>query len=224
MLVRRRGASPRPLWTHRLVYVYRVWRETRYASFDIATEQRRPPVDTWWPVLLPYLVVPILAHTIPLPETKILLLLLAISSALEAMHTLLHPSCRRPLFYRPFAAPSLTAFWSTHWQAAAASPFRSLAYRPGSRIGGRWLGVLLVFNLSGMWHAWASAAIGGAEVALRVWVIFIAMGVGCVLDRRIWGSRQSMMRRLASWVYALALGGWAWRALEQHQRLTLFHV
>lgn len=176
-------------------YVWLALIETRYLSFDIAVKQpgrREDGASRPW-AIVPVLAIPAAVYLLPSPETKSLLVLLVIQLGLESMHSILHRSCPNPLFWRPFAAPTITDFWRTHWHGSADPFLRTLAYEPASklvlRLGGsksaaKACGVLAVFNLSGIWHAWATAALSYTPwtTGLQVWSWFMGMGVCIILE------------------------------------------
>ncbi|KAF2719455.1 hypothetical protein K431DRAFT_347962 [Polychaeton citri CBS 116435] len=222
--------APMETTTDKVTYLYLLTTEMRYHSFDTAAHQNRPPLSAraglLWAVL-PFLILTPLAYVSPAPEAKIPLILLVIQQALEGAHTLLHRSCPDPLFYKPFAAPSLTAFWSTHWHSCAAPFFRSLAYEPGKKVGGRWFGVLLTFALSGAWHGWASAALAeeGYEwvLGLQVCGVFVWMGVGCLIERALFYEKRGWWISTLQWLFAWVSVAWAagrcWETVECHGRI-----
>ena len=204
----------------RLKYVWLLLTETRYSAFNIAVQQRERAKETSpvWTFLSP-LAVPMLVFIFPSPETKSLMALLIIQGGLESLHALLHPLCPNYVFWQPFAATSLTSFWRTHWHAGAESFLRSLGYTPAralaSRLGlsdtlSRALGVISAFNVTGIWHGWATAALATRPwmVGLRVWALFVGMGFGIVAEAampKTW--RGSLPHRVFVWIFVIFVSG-----------------
>ncbi|TKA63493.1 hypothetical protein B0A55_09872 [Friedmanniomyces simplex] len=141
--------QPAPMRTYRdlTAYAWLLLTEMRYRSFDIAVKQKGRPDNasantasdrkqrllwTGGPIIL----LPTLAILLPSPATKCAVLLMVIQYGLEGVHTLLHPYCPEPVFYRPFAAGSLSEFWSTNWHAGASPFLQSLAYKPARKATG----------------------------------------------------------------------------------------
>ncbi|KAK5109989.1 hypothetical protein LTR62_006356 [Meristemomyces frigidus] len=227
------GRTPAPMnttWDH-TVYVWYLLTEMRYHSFSthIAQKNRQnlhnQPLSAklLW-TLGPLILLPYLAYAYPSSAIlKAATLLLIIQHALEILHTLLHPRCPEPEFYLPFSAATLSDFWSTHWQGAAAPFLQSLAYRPVLHLtGSRAYAVLATFCLTGVWHAWAAAPavtrpwLLGAEV----WVLFMGFGVGCLGEKWFWGSRQGgFVQRAVVWGWSLGFAGVCVRTLEESCRI-----
>lgn len=217
----------------RATYVWLLLTQMRYRSFDIAVVQkgrlsatdgkRSDLVHT----LVPLLAIPALAYSFQTPATRCILLLLLIQHALEAVHLVLHPFCPNWLFYRPFSATSISSFWTTHWHAAAAPFLQSLAYQPGKRIGGRWLGVLFAFSLSGVWHGWAASVLVdpryGFWLGFQVLLLFVGWGVGCLIESVITG-KGGVLWWVVVWVYSASVAGWCFRTLECHSRIPWLRV
>lgn len=229
----------------RFKYVWLLLTETRYSAFDIAVQQkeRDDELSSVWTFAAP-LVVPALVYAVPSPETKSLAALLIIQIGLECLHATLHPFCSRYLFWKPFAASSLTTFWRTHWHGSAETFLRSLGYVPGKELAlwmglsqnlARAFGVVSAFNLTGIWHGWATAALATRPwmVGLRVWALFVGMGFGVILEStmpRSW--RVSLPHRVFVWIFvifvsylfsflrprltSLKWAGWAWRGLQSN--------
>lgn len=207
-------------WRAHARYVWLVLSEMRYASFDTnaatstaaaSKPARGPstPKPTPAPTAAPPpplssrlstcgLVAAIpLAFVWPVAEVKAVVGLCTIAAGLEICHALVHVGCRRPLFYRPFAATSPSEFWSRHWHQAAQSFLLSLGYFPVKnavqrlfgRGAGKAAGVLGAFSLSGMWHAWASFVVTTPESAWRqsvgLWGIFMLQGVLVLFERGV---------------------------------------
>lgn len=213
-------------WRDHARYVWLVLSEMRYASFDttaaaaaaasasasaaVSKPARGPPTPkpTPTPAAAPLpsssrlstcgLVAAVpLAFVWPVAEVQAVVGLCTIAAGLEICHALLHVGCRRPLFYRPFAATSPSEFWSRHWHQAAQSFLLSLGYVPAKnavqslfgRGAGRAAGVLGAFSLSGMWHAWASFVVTTPESAWKqsigLWGIFILQGVLVLFERGV---------------------------------------
>lgn len=140
-------------------YIWLLLSEMRYQSFDIAIKQNsRPPLSEQSrdipSSLFAVLIAGLITLAFPLGELMCLTLLLLVRLGFEILHLLVHPSCKLPLFYRPFSTPSMSAFWTTHWHACAAPFLNDLGYKPGREYVGRWFGVLAAFNLSGIWHGY----------------------------------------------------------------------
>jgi len=232
-----RQPVPMQTTTDQWRYTWGLMTEMRYFSFDIAVDQRqREKVnkDSWTTAtaytLVLGLVLTSLVYILPIPHAKVMLLLFVIQIALETVHTLLHPHCPHALFYRPWAASSIGEFWSTHWQGCATPFLHSLAFRPAKRAviplmgkaGGDAVGVLAAFCLSGVWHGWAGAPLASTPwFGFQIWVVFMAMGIGCLLERWIWGARQGgTVQRVMVWVYVVSVAGWCWTSLEKHSRIA----
>ncbi|KAK0939488.1 hypothetical protein LTR29_008984 [Friedmanniomyces endolithicus] len=222
--------QPAPMQTFRdwTVYSWLLLTEMRYRSFDIAVKQKGRPQNIpeatldrkqhllWTagpPILLPALV-----FLLPSHATKCALLLLVIQSGLEGIHTVLHRQCPEPVFFRPFSAASLSDFWSTNWHAGATSFLQSLAYKPTLRItGSRPAAVLTAFSLTGIWHGWAVAPVSKRPwvLGLQVTALFVGFGVGCLVERWIWGKKQGgSVQRVCVWAYSLIGAGICERTLE----------
>lgn len=227
---------------HHAGYVWLLLTEMRYHSFDIVVTQKdrmkdragkRPFHAPWfWHWGLPTLIV-ISTYCFPFGPTKCALVLLLIRLGLEAFHTLLHYRCPNQLFFEPFAAISVSEFWSNHWHACASPFLHSLAYRPASIVGrtvggkmtGKALGVLAVFSLSGVWHAWAAMILAedGYEyvIALRVWIFFVGMGFGCLVEQALGRSKDGgVVQWIVVWTYSLTLAAWAFGALQCHTKVA----
>lgn len=208
-------------------YIRLLLRECRYHSFDIAAvEKRNGPASTVW-TFGPAIVMPLLAYFIPCSETRFLLVLLVIHAGMEGSHAILHPSSSHRLFWQPFAAGSISAFWRTHWQQDAASFLYSLAYAPARNVvarrfgkrAGRAAGVMAAFNLSGIWHGWAAAS--GTTTPWRtgvgMWALFVAHGALCLIEDVIWKDRQGgLLQRVLVWTFAIWSTGIWIRDTEQH--------
>ena len=213
-----------------VTYIWLLLTEMRYRSFDIAVKQKgrmlsSPSPKNWWlPVTTVPLLLPVLAYIVPTAESKCAALLLLIQYALEGLHRLLHLRCPDPLFREPFSAASLSDFWTTRWHASASPFLQSLAYRPIFRLtGSRAISVLAAFCLSGIWHCWASAPLVTKAWLLgtQVWALFMAFGVGCLLERWVWGARHGgLVQRVFVWAWSLGGAGVCWRTLERHSRLA----
>lgn len=212
----------------RVWYAWLLFTEMRYHSFDIAVHQRQRKPQALrehlaW-TLMPLSAAAGLVLVFPsLSLAKVFFVLTIIQSGLEALHTLLHPFCPHRLFYEPVAAASFGDFWSTHWQACASPWLRSLAYIPGRLIGGRVGGVLMMFCLSGIWHAWACAAASTRPwtAALLMWIVFMVNGVGCVVERRIWTRPGSLSQRVIVWVVAILSASLWFRMIECSSKVPL---
>lgn len=221
-------------------YAFLLLSEMRYHSFDIAVEQkRRPPSgnqkrDTAFSFLALCALVAV-DFFVPMPvspELKCVCLLLLLQVAFEGLHWLVHSNCGYPLFFQPFSAASASEFWTTHWHAGAAAFLQSLAYRPtriyGERLfgrqGGRALGVLSTFTLTGIWHGWASAALIDDEystvLGLQVWGFFILQGVLCIIERVLWKNKQGgMIQRVLVWALSICAAGQCFRSLQMHTKV-----
>lgn len=201
----------------RLHYTWRLGKETRYESFDISvvrSSSAPPPAQQSLNLtyhLATFSLVALLNHFLPVPEVKILVVLLSITTVFSLGHLVLRPSSRVPLFDTPFLAPTLGSFWRWRWHAIILSPLTSLAFDPCSRVSGRIAGVLAAFGLSGLWHAWAVVPMGGYKVAGRVLIVFVMQGVGVLLEAAVWEKRKTMLRRVGVWVWSLGWAGWALR-------------
>lgn len=242
MLITSRGGNerpPAPIMTSRDVYRYSLALATqmRYLKFDIAARQRGRPAQTdrWaeiaWTVV-PLTVLPTITYVVPITPLKCACLLTIIQLGLDGLHRLVHQRCDSPLFWRPWAARTMSSFWTIHWHSGAESFLRSLAYEPAKRLstpligkqGGRAVGVLAAFALSGLWHGWASAPATTAPylLAFQVWALFLAFGVACLAEQAIWGNRQGgTVQRIAVWTYALCGAGICARTLECYCKIDL---
>jgi hypothetical protein len=108
----------------------------------------------------------------------------------------------------------------------------------GSKQIARAVGVVGAFNLTGIWHGWATAALATRPwmVALRVWGLFVGMGVSIVVEASLpKGWRGSMLNRLFVWIFFILvsisimnilrrtnyyqLAGWAWRGLQSNCKM-----
>ena len=218
-------------WAGVTKYALRLITEMRYHSFDIAVEQKQRPATAAqdYSIAKPAIAMCILAaidYFLRSPELKCVCLLLLLQVSFESLHSLLHPNCKHPLFYQPFSAASAGAFWTTHWHAGAASFLQSLGFRPGKRLGGRILGVLATFNLTGIWHGWASAALAEDDYALgiglQVWGFFMLQGMFCIVERVIWKDKQGgMVQRLFVWAISIASAGQCLRSLQKHTKVPI---
>jgi hypothetical protein len=231
------GSRPVDLRTlkDRITYVWLLLTQMRYRSFDIHVTQRDRPGSSekgfafdpweWFPIVL----VPMTTYFFPIPETQCATVLLLIQLSLECLHLMLHPFCPTRLFYKPFAATSISSFWTTHWHAAASPFLRTLAYNPGKRIAGRWLGVLFTFGLSGIWHGWAAAVLVDSdhalELASKVFMFFVLVGVGCLGEQWIWAANQGqIVQRVIVWIYVLSLAGWCFRTLRCYTSISSLRI
>ncbi|KAK5679882.1 hypothetical protein LTS10_007830 [Elasticomyces elasticus] len=207
-------------------YSWLLLTEMRYRRFDIAVKQKGRPTapstesdrKRLMSTASPLVVLPALAWLIPSPATRCAVLLLVIQHGLEGVHTLLHPRCPEPIFYRPFVAGSLTEFWSTNWHAGASPFLQSLAYKPARKLtGSRAAGVLAAFCLTGIWHGWASAPISTQPWALgtQVWALFVGFGIGCLAEKLVWGEKQGgQLQHVIVWAVSLVGAGMCARTLE----------
>jgi hypothetical protein len=207
-------------------YAWLLFTQMRYGSFDIAVKQRdRPPLSQQThSVGRPTVVLVCLSassYWMPVAELHCVCLLLLLQISFETLHTTIHPRCGRPVFYRPFAATSMSDFWSTHWHACANPFLHSLGYRPGRKLVGRWFGVLNTFNLTGIWHGWCVAGlVGGFDEALvmgfQMWAFFMMMGLIILAERWIWEEKQGGMgQRLIVWGLPILVAGQCLRTLRQ---------
>lgn len=205
--------------SNRWQYIWLLLRECRYRSFDIAIieKDREGPASKFW-TFGPGIVLPLLIYFVPCSETRVLLTLVFIHAGMEFCHTVLHPSSKSRLFWQPFAAGTVSAFWRTHWQQDAASFLYSLAYVPardlvGKRFGrqaGRAAGVMAAFNLSGIWHGWAAAVLTTTpwRSAVGMWALFIMHGGLCLLEGKL-GRRGGWVQKGLAWAFAVwSTGAW----------------
>lgn len=230
--------APLQILADRIKYVWLLATEMRFSSFDIAVKQKGRPEyishnpfnDIWaW---LPPVIILVLFQTFRTPETKALLLLVLIVGGLDALHAVVHrkrASCTQPLFWKPFTAASFAEFWTTKWQGAAAPFLQSLGYKPAKRVAGQWLGVLAAFNITGIWHAWASVPIvepeGKPILAFKVWTMFMMWGVGILLERVVWGKNQGgLLQRIFVWTISVLTAAWCIRSVECHSTINLLRT
>lgn len=113
-------------------------------------------------------------------------------------------------FRRPYLARSAGEFWSDRWHISLAHWFRDYLYIPlgGSRVGvvRRYLNVMIVFVVSGLWHAGLGYGVGwtfliwGALNGFYIWVGLATRG--------LWRGLGAQMPRLAA-----STPLWAVRAL-----------
>lgn len=210
-----RGAEAEPCyglvsWRAHAANAWRLFSETRYASFDIAVDESArdrtasgkqadaaaatlAASATCWEDIIPWLALP-LAYS--LAEAQVVAGLLGIQLGLEALHALLHRRCPNRLFSRPFASAGPLEFWTCRWHQGAQpflyhlgyAPARSAAARVLGPDAGRAAGVLGAFGLSGLWHAWSAWAVARAEYSWQVsgglWFLFILQGLGCLVEKR----------------------------------------
>lgn len=189
-------------WRAHATNAWRLFSETRYASFNIAVdESARAKYQETDGVgatldLIPWLALP-LAYSFPsLAEAQVVAGLLGLQLGLEGLHALLHRRCPNRLFCRPFASAGLVEFWTCRWHQGAQPFLYHLGYVPvrgvASRLfgldAGRATGVLGAFVLSGFWHAWSGWALTRAgyswQVSGGLWLLFILQGLGCLLEKR----------------------------------------
>ena len=216
--------------TDRLWYAYLLLIETRYHAFDIAVieKSRGPPLTlcrhlAW--TFGPAITAGALCYLFPdITEIRVFFLLMSIHAGLETAHHLCHPFCPHPLFHKPLAASSFNEFWSTNWHAGAGSFLRSLAYEPGKRLGGRPLGVLAAFALSGIWHGWNAAPLSTRpwQTMWQVTLLFVMMGAGALVERKIWKVQGTLLQRIVVWTVAVGAAGRVFRTLECTSRVELF--
>ena len=153
-------------------------------------------------------------------------------------------------FRRPYFAGSISEFWSRRWHITLARWFRDYVYIPlgGSRQGSLrlYLNVMVVFVISGLWHAGLGYGVGwgfvvwGALNGAYVWAERALSPVGAVLRRWCPGRVPRAIGRVAasvlvfhlilvSWVFfrAASFGdGWTvivriWAALPELPSLIL---
>ena len=231
----RAGSAPKLLlkdvemgsWRGKIAYVFRLFTEARYASFDIrVNESRRRELYhktskmericwTW----IPRILVPIATYFYPIPEFQILMSLVNINSGLELLHTCLHPFCPDVLFLLPFSANGIAEFWSVHWHQGAQSWLIALGYRPVQQavVGGLGLskeigkaaGVVGAFALSGIWHGWCAGALSTSPwtVGVVIFLVFVGQGVGCVVERLLWKKNEGgLLKRVVCWAFAIESG------------------
>ncbi len=216
-------------------YMWLLLAEMRYGSFDIAvhqkgrsseTEQDRQ-ISTSFAALV---FLGAVNYLYPLAELKCICLLLILQVAFEGLHAVVHPNCRRPLFYRPFSASSMGDFWATHWHACAAPFLYSLGYKPGRRLTGQWLGVLATFNISGLWHGWSAAGLVDDQyyatvLGSQVWALFMLFGVICLAERIVWRDKQGgMIQRIIVWVLPVLAAGQCLRTLERYTTIPWLRI
>ena len=217
-------------------YTIAVLTSMRYLRFNtrvLQPQRPQPPKKAKLTALLPppiTLVCCVLGLFLLVPELACLTFLVLISLGFETLHTLVHPSCEHPVFYDPLLAPSMSAFWTTHWHVCAGPFLYSLAYRPMKKmVAHRAGGVLAAFALSGVWHGWAAAALvdrgeGEGEwiVGLMVWGLFVMFGVVCLVDDVVWGEKEGgWWQRGLAWGSALGGGGLCLRVLGRWTSLPL---
>jgi hypothetical protein len=202
----------------RLRYIWLLLTETRYSAFDIAIQQKErvETSSSAW-TFCPPIVISLMVYLVPTAETKTLMVMLVIQLGFDGLHAILHPVCPDYLFWRPFAASSLTSFWRVHWHAGAEPFLRSLAYSPGKHLAlslglsptaARAVGVIAAFNLSGIWHGWATAVLATQPwmVGLRVWSWFVSMGLGVLLENMIpKEQRGSLAQRVFVWTFFVSV-------------------
>jgi hypothetical protein len=208
--------------SERTLYAYRLFKEMRYESFDIATVKPRKnrPNATYYATI--YTLIPALHALFPRQaELGILFVLLSIYTIFEGGHAILRPSSQAPLFEEPFLAPTLASFWSRRWHALILSPLSSLCFEPFSKIGGRPAGVLAAFILSGVWHAWAVMPLGKWKLAWRVVVVLVMQALGTMLEWGVWGKRKTWLRRVCACAWMLGWAGWVLRSYDDRARYWL---
>lgn len=103
-------------------------------------------------------------------------------------------------FRRPYLARSTTEFWGERWHVSLAHWFRDYLYIPlgGSRAGSvrRYLNVMIVFLVSGLWHAGLGYGVGWTFLvwgALNGFYNWLGLAT-----RGIWRRLGSLMPRLAA--------------------------
>lgn len=202
-------------------YAWLLLTESRYHAFDIAIVQPRRGPNLSLPEHMAWTIGPLasaaaLCYVYPIAITKAFLVLCLLQAGLEGAHTVFHPRCPHRFFYKPFAAASFAGFWSDHWHAGASSFFRSLAYEPGTKVGGRAFGVMCTFAMSGLWHAWVSMPMSTKpwQLAGQVWLLFMLWGVGCLVERKIWSKQGVLSQRVTVWVVSMTAAGLVFRTLE----------
>lgn len=98
-------------------------------------------------------------------------------------------------FRRPYLSQSVGAFWSERWHISLARWFRDYLYLPmgGSRVGTirRHLNLLIVFAVSGLWHAGLGYGVGWAFL---VWGLLNGVYVSIEVMLR------PVSRRLSEWL------------------------
>lgn len=209
------GKSGPAGWRAHAAYAWRLFTETRYASFNIAVDEsaRKTPASVQeagaaW-TLVPWLALP-LAYFFPAvsAEAQVIGGLLGIQLGLEGLHCLLHPRCPNWLFCRPFASAGLLEFWTCRWHQGAQPFLYNLGYVPARGVAARLFGpasdaaraagVLGAFSLSGVWHGWSGARLVQAEYAWRVgaglWFLFILQGLGCIAEKKLRASGADRWR------------------------------
>lgn len=211
-------------WKAHSGYMWRVFSEMRYASFDIAVDDAALRKDTpskgrFW-TYGPLVLVP-LTWLFPIPELMVLTGLLMLQVSLEGLHLVMHPRCPNRLFRQPFAAGSISEFWGRRWHFGAHTFLHSLGYVPARTIFGKWFGhnvgraagALSAFCLSGVWHGWCGTVLTKDEYAFRqgvgLWAVFMLQGVGVLAERTLFrdekwkrGWRQTFVTALG-WVYSV---------------------
>lgn len=214
-------------------YVWLLLTEMRYRAFDVeAAHKGRPSARVAHRELASKMLPPVIltgvVYAFPIAETKCLLLLCLIQNGLEGVHTLLHPFCPYVLFYRPFVAATLGDFWTIHWHSSAVF-LQSLAYKPVRRLLGRPGGIVAAFALSGVWHAWAAMPLAeephAVKLGLQVWIFFMMLGVGTLLERLVWRDKQGgWLQRVLVWTWSLCWAGWCFRTLEHHSMISFLRT
>lgn len=210
-------------WKAHVEYVWKIFSETRYKSFNIAIDETRRQSTTPTPMRWTYGPLLLLPFTyfFPIAELQVLSGLLLLNIVLEGQHTLCHPRCPNWLFWQPFAAVTITEFWGVRWHKGANSFLHSLGYEPAKRIFskffgknvGRAAGVLSAFGLSGIWHAWSGVPLMKDEYVwtgfTALWALFILQGIAILAESLLlkdekWkrGHHQQMLRALV-WFYSV---------------------
>lgn len=212
-------------WEAHVEYVWKIFTETRYKSFNIAVDETRrhsiPAPVTW--TYGPLLLFP-LTYLFPVAELQVLSGLLLLNLILEGQHTFFHPRCPNWLFWQPFAAVTITEFWAVRWHKGANSFLHSLAYVPAKNIFskyfgndvGRAAGVLSAFSLSGIWHAWSGMPLMRDEYIWRgftaLWALFLLQGIAILVESLLlrdakWkqGHHQQILRAVV-WLYSVVTG------------------
>lgn len=220
-----RPRPPLPLYSfrNRMRYAWKLCVELRYRSFDIAVQEagRSAPPPRYaqqLEVLVPGIIFPML-YLVPMIEVQTFATIYSISLSMRFQYAVLHPFSPYPFFWYPFAAPSMSAFWRTHWHQCARPWLMRFGYRPALRLGRSVLGnesaaravaVLATFSLSGVWHACLVTKFSNAPVraAVGLWLVFVSQGLWVLLEQALWGPRLGKVwwQTLLSWAVLIESG------------------
>lgn len=120
----------------------------------------------------------------------------ALASLIGVLLLGISPNQWPPMSHEPWKSTSLADFWGKRWHQTFRRTFLVVGGRPFSWIFGPKLGLPFgAFAISGIMHDWCSWSMGrGTD--WRIQAFFVAMGLGCILER---GFEEVSGKKVSGW-------------------------